>query len=69
MTSRPRTESVSVFLTRTKVCARYGVCQMTLWRWEQKAELKFPPSVRINGRAYFKLADIEAWEQSRRQVA
>jgi hypothetical protein len=35
---------------------------MTLWRRLHDERLKFPRPVVVNGRRYFKLSDIEAWE-------
>jgi predicted DNA-binding transcriptional regulator AlpA len=54
------------FLTSRQVGLRYGgVCDMTLWRWSQRPELQFPAPIRIHQRRYWRLADLEAWEQSR----
>ncbi|WP_287742661.1 hypothetical protein [Methylobacterium sp.] len=35
---------------------------MTLWRWERDPKLAFPQPLRINGRRYWRRADIEAFE-------
>ena len=52
-------------LPSTAVRARYGVSQMTVWRWLQKKALGFPKPIRINERNYWKLQELEAWEASR----
>ena len=38
---------------------------MALWRWLRNEELAFPRPLRINGRRFWKLADLEAWEAAR----
>jgi predicted DNA-binding transcriptional regulator AlpA len=55
-----------VYLTSKQVCLRFGgISDMSLWRWLQNPELGFPPPMRIATRRYWRLADLEAWEQSR----
>jgi predicted DNA-binding transcriptional regulator AlpA len=53
------------FLTSKQVRARYGVSDMSLWRWLRNEALGFPRPLRINGRRFWKLVDLEAWEDSR----
>jgi predicted DNA-binding transcriptional regulator AlpA len=54
------------FITRKKVLERFGgISVMTLWRWERDAKLNFPQPTEINGRKYFDLAEVEAWERQR----
>jgi hypothetical protein len=38
---------------------------MTLWRWERDQRLRFPKPLVINGRRYWKLRELEAWERDR----
>lgn len=53
-------------MTGPQVRARFGnISDMTLWRWLQNAAMAFPKPLVINGRRYWRLADIEAWEHSR----
>jgi predicted DNA-binding transcriptional regulator AlpA len=40
---------------------------MTLWRWLNDPDLKFPRPIVINHRRYFRLSEIETWE--RRQAS
>jgi predicted DNA-binding transcriptional regulator AlpA len=47
-----------------KVRRRYGVSEMTIWRWDRKPELGFPKPVWINGRKYRRVNELLAWEQS-----
>ncbi|WFS06254.1 DNA-binding protein [Methylobacterium sp. 391_Methyba4] len=42
--------------------ARYGVSDQTLWRWEKDAKLGFPQPLRINGRRYWRVAELQAFE-------
>ena len=53
------------YLPAGQVRARYGVSDMSLWRWLRDKKLGFPHPLRINGRRFWKLAELEAWEASR----
>jgi predicted DNA-binding transcriptional regulator AlpA len=48
---------------------RYGVSDMSLWRWQKDQSLGFPKPLRINGRRFWKLSELEAWEVSRMKGA
>ena len=52
------------FLTGPRVQERYGVSQMTIWRWERDQKLGFPQPTRIARHKYWKLTDLEAWERA-----
>ncbi len=53
-------------LSSRVVKARLGdISDMTLYRWERRRDLNFPQPLVINGRRYWRLRDIEAWEASR----
>lgn len=49
-------------LPATPVRARYGVSDMTIFRWLADLKLGFPKPIRINGRRYWRLADLQAFE-------
>ena len=54
------------YITRKNVRRRYdGISEMTLWRWEHDEKLGFPYAIDINGRKYYDLAEVEAWERKR----
>jgi hypothetical protein len=54
------------YITQKHLKARYGdVTDMTIWRWEHDAKLGFPKAIFINGRKYFLLEEVEAWERER----
>jgi predicted DNA-binding transcriptional regulator AlpA len=53
------------FLTAGQVRARYSVSDMSLWRWLRDETLCFPHPMRINGRRFWRLSELEAWEASR----
>jgi predicted DNA-binding transcriptional regulator AlpA len=38
-----------------------NVSLMTMWRWRHDPEMKFPDSIDINGRVYFRRSEILAW--------
>jgi predicted DNA-binding transcriptional regulator AlpA len=56
------------FLTAAMVAKRYSVSKMTLWRW-LKADNGFPKPVYIGRNRYWRLASLEAWEQSLPRLA
>lgn len=51
--------------------SRYGVSDMTIFRWLADPKLGFPQPIRINGRRYWRLADLQAFEarQAEREAA
>jgi predicted DNA-binding transcriptional regulator AlpA len=51
------------------VWERYLITSMTLWRWLHDTELGFPQPLYIGRFRYWKLADLEAWESAKREVA
>jgi predicted DNA-binding transcriptional regulator AlpA len=54
------------YIIRRKLRARFGdISEMTLWRWEHDEKLAFPKALTINGRKYYDLTEIEAWERKR----
>lgn len=53
------------YLPGPAVRARYGVTDMSLWRWLRDDALGFPQPLRIHGRRFWKLAELEAWEATR----
>lgn len=56
-------------LTSKQLRAHFGgVSDMCLWRWQHDPELKFPEPMRINGRRYWKVADIEAWQAAQNEA-
>jgi predicted DNA-binding transcriptional regulator AlpA len=52
------------YLPASQVRIRYGVSDMSLWRWLRDEALGFPHPIRINGRRFWRLADLEAFEAS-----
>ena len=48
-----------------QVCERYGITTRTLSRWLGRPELNFPKPLVVNGRRYWRLNEIEAWERVR----
>jgi hypothetical protein len=47
------------------VAERYKVTLRTIFRWDRRPDLRFPPAIRINNRNYRFLDQLEAWEQQR----
>ena len=61
----PNEEKGRRYLPDPKVCQRYDVTPMTLWRWDNDPTIGFPKPIRINKRKYRDESDLEAWERSR----
>ncbi|WP_046868133.1 helix-turn-helix transcriptional regulator [Microvirga massiliensis] len=57
------------YLSRRGVRQRYGISNMTLWRWERDPRLNFPKAIEINGRKYFAEYLIDIWERERALAA
>jgi predicted DNA-binding transcriptional regulator AlpA len=53
------------YLPAAAVRARFGVSDMSLWRWSRDKALGFPAPIRINNRRFWRLGDLEAWEATR----
>ena len=56
--------SKDVFVSTRKLVERYGVSDRTIDRWLASEALEFPQPILINKRRYWRLSDIEAWEQA-----
>jgi predicted DNA-binding transcriptional regulator AlpA len=55
-----------VYLTAAQVRSRYGgMSDMCLWRWLRDERLNFPRPLIINGRRYWRLRELIAWERAR----
>jgi predicted DNA-binding transcriptional regulator AlpA len=54
------------FLPASKVRERYQITDVTIWRWMQNPNVKFPrPALNPSSRfRLWRLSDIEAWEKS-----
>jgi hypothetical protein len=51
-------------LPTRQVCARYGVCDRTIARWERDPDLKFPQATVINGRKYYDEDALTEWDRA-----
>ncbi len=67
MSPREAARRVRQRLKARMVCERFNVVDRTLDRWVADPRLGFPQPLYVNGRRYFDLDEIEAWE--RRQAA
>lgn len=61
--------NVKRYISAADVCARFGVTDMTLWRWLKDETLGFPKPLVIRRRRLFDLAEIEAFEEHQRATA
>ena len=58
-------QDTQAYLPAAQVRARYGVSDMSLWRWLKNEDLAFPHPIRINNRRFWRLNELEAWEATR----
>src|SRR5262245_55662563 len=55
-----------VFATSGQVKNRYGgVSDMTLWRWSQDPEMKFPAPYYFGRIRHWKIAELDQWDETR----
>lgn len=56
------------YLRAKAVRARYGgLGEMTLWRWLEDPESKFPKPFKINGVRFWDEVDLDLYDESLRQ--
>lgn len=68
----PVLKSNDELLPAAQVRRRYGVSDMTVFRWVNDEKLNFPQPIRINSRRYWRVADLQAFEarqSSKREAA
>jgi predicted DNA-binding transcriptional regulator AlpA len=58
-------EVLDRLLAAKKVRERYGVSDQTIWRWLHDKNSGFPKPVRLQGRRYWRLDKLQAWEASK----
>jgi predicted DNA-binding transcriptional regulator AlpA len=58
----------TTFLQIEAVCSRYdSISRSTLWRWTRDPEVGFPNPVYIAARPFWRLADLERFEETSQQ--
>lgn len=62
-THNSKSSNPTELLSGPEVQVRYRRSHVTIWRWTRDPDLGFPAPLRINGYKYWRLADLEAWEQ------
>jgi predicted DNA-binding transcriptional regulator AlpA len=55
----------SELLPDPRIADRYQVTSRTIDRWDRQPELGFPRPIRINGRKYRYIHELETWERER----
>lgn len=55
------------YLPARKVWERYGITQMSLWRWLRDPAMGFPRPIYFGRYRYFRIAELEAWEAEQAQ--
>ena len=54
-----------LYLPRRKLPERYTVTPMTIYRWERDPLLAFPQAMIVNGKKFYDVDELEAWEKMR----
>jgi predicted DNA-binding transcriptional regulator AlpA len=49
-------------ISKPRLAASLGISSRTLSRWMCDGAIAFPKSATVNGRHFFRVADIEAWK-------
>jgi len=57
------------YLSSAQVMKRYGISEMTLFRWQKNEKLSFPRPMVVNRRKFFSEDEIAAWERERAKVS
>jgi predicted DNA-binding transcriptional regulator AlpA len=60
--------SAKKLLPDPKVCERYNVTPMTLWRWDHDSDLNFPKPIRIRSRKYRDERELDAFDECRKRA-
>lgn len=66
---KPAADNSSAWVSGPKVRELLDISAPTLWRWRHDKVVGFPPAKEINGRLYFPLAALTAWQSKQRQAA
>ncbi|SOE18584.1 AlpA family transcriptional regulator [Hoeflea halophila] len=56
------------YLTGPQVQQRFGISEMSLWRWANDDSLQFPKPMKIRGRKFYRLDEIERWEREQMEA-
>ncbi|WP_131113671.1 DNA-binding protein [Lichenihabitans psoromatis] len=59
------TDKQNTYLPRPQTARRYGVTERSIARWTLDPDLGFPQPMNINGRLFFAVEQLEAWEKTR----
>jgi hypothetical protein len=68
-TGRAPLMAPGIRLPTTRVAKRYDVVPRTVERWAENPALNFPKPLIVNGRKYWLLEELEAWERNRAATA
>jgi len=60
------TMSGKKLLPDPKVCERYDVTPMTIWRWDRDPDLNFPKPIRIRNRKYRDERELDDFDERRK---
>jgi predicted DNA-binding transcriptional regulator AlpA len=52
-----------LYLSGPAVDRRYGWSSQTRWRRQKDAEIAFPKPMKIKGRTFYKISELEEWER------
>ena len=52
------------YLTAPKVQARYGVSDMSIYRWCKNPAMQFPQPIYFGRMRFWRIDELEAWERA-----
>ncbi len=71
--SLPDTEALAIeqdrMISARQLRAMIPISTTTLWRWTRDQTSGFPKPVRINGRLFWRLAEVRRWLAEKREAA
>ena len=56
-------KDADAYVPARAVWERFGITDMSLWRWLRDERMAFPKPVYFGRFRYFKVAEINAWER------
>lgn len=56
------------YISAAQLKRRFGG-RSDMWIWRRQQDDNFPTPLRISGQRYWKLSELQKWEESKREVA
>jgi hypothetical protein len=56
-------DEIKKYLTGPQVDRRYNVTSQSRWRWSKDPTLNFPTPLKIKGRTFYSISELEEFER------